>query len=115
MFFYSMFLGNTFVSLVFQGKAEIDAGSRHLVFTVLCVVAGLGVVVLAVLPRPRTHDGECTPQTNEGPLNALKSAGSLFVTKEMLLLCVTFLYTGQSNRLCYTKRYLISVWVSTTY
>ncbi|XP_054283859.1 UNC93-like protein MFSD11 isoform X3 [Macrosteles quadrilineatus] len=90
----SMFLGNTFVSLVFQGKAEIDAGSRHLVFTVLCVVAGLGVVVLAVLPRPRTHDGECTPQTNEGPLNALKSAGSLFVTKEMLLLCVTFLYTG---------------------
>uniref|UniRef100_A0A1B6FCW5 UNC93-like protein MFSD11 n=1 Tax=Cuerna arida TaxID=1464854 RepID=A0A1B6FCW5_9HEMI len=90
----SMFFGNIFVSFAFHNKTHIDAGTRMLVFSVLCVVCGLGVVVLLLLPRPRTHDGECVPQTEAAPLKALKGAFTLFLTKEMLLLCVTFLYTG---------------------
>lgn len=92
--FFSMFLGNLFVSIVFQGKDKIDAGTRSLVFSVLTGVSVLGVLVLLVLPRPRTLDGECIPQSQPAPLQALRGAFSLFLTKEMLFLCATFLYTG---------------------
>lgn len=90
----SMFFGNIFVFYAFQGKQHIDQATRTLVFIVLVSVCGVGIIVLLLLPRARTADGEMIPRPDSAPLRALKGAVSLFTTREMLLLCVTFLYTG---------------------
>ena len=89
-----MFFGNIFVFYAFQGKKHIDQATRTLVFIVLVSVCGVGIVVLLFLPRARTADGEMVPRPDAAPLRALKGAFTLFTTREMLLLCVTFLYTG---------------------
>lgn len=89
-----MFFGNIFVFYAFQGKKHIDQATRTLVFIVLVSVCGIGIVVLLLLPRARTADGEMVPRPDAAPLRALKGAVSLFTTREMLLLCITFLYTG---------------------
>uniref|UniRef100_A0A1B6DK71 UNC93-like protein MFSD11 n=1 Tax=Clastoptera arizonana TaxID=38151 RepID=A0A1B6DK71_9HEMI len=90
----SMFFGNIFVFFAFQGKDTIDASTRTSVFTVLVVVSVIGIVVLLLLPRARAADGEMVAKPEAAPLKALKEAVSLFKTKEMLLLCITFLYSG---------------------
>lgn len=102
MFQMSLFLGNTFVFFVFQGKAEIDASTRTLVFTVLIAVAVIGVIFLAMLRLPTIPDTVSAMETDDkeleiqlGPLDALKNAVAFFFTKDMLLLSVCFVYTGE--------------------
>lgn len=102
MFQMSLFLGNTFVFFVFQGKAEIDASTRTLVFTVLIAVAVIGVIFLAMLRLPTIPDTVSAMETDDkeleiqlGPLDAFKNAVAFFFTKDMLLLSVCFVYTGE--------------------
>lgn len=113
---YSMFFGNLFVYFQFQGKTHIDAGTRELIFSVLISVAVIGVIFLATLRRSQ-NDAASVPSGGDEHLqkNAADESGSdeqiaarettvltafrdavgLFCTKEMLLLSVTFLYTGE--------------------
>ena len=105
-FLSSMFLGNLFVYFQFQGKDHIDEGTRRLVFSVLIAVAVLGVIFLGTLQRvSHSYTGDASPQDSELEtasqtiVGAFKNAINLFLTKEMLLLSVTFLYTGQSMAL----------------
>lgn len=104
-----MFFGNLFVYFQFQGKTHIDLETRQIIFGALISVAIVGVVFLAalrrtVLPLTVVIAKDCMEKNGqveaaedsdqESVLGAFKTAFRLFFTKEMLLLSVTFLYTG---------------------
>lgn len=99
----SMFFGNLFVYFQFQGKTHIDEATRTLVFSVLIGVGFLGVLFLfALRPLQDTqvvngNDNEADDElesTSSGVVIAFKNSVDLFCTKEMLLLSLTFFYTG---------------------
>jgi len=91
---YSMFFGNLFVYFRFQGKTHIDAETRLSVFIVLLVLAAIGIVFLLLLRPAQSSDGEMVRKDEGGPLHALRRAFDLLLTKEMILLSLTFFYTG---------------------
>lgn len=94
-----MLFGNLFVFFAFKNKDTIDKSTRDLVTWTLSAVAMIGLIVMCLLPRAtkeKEEDEEDTVEEVTGPIEALKNAGKLFVTKNMLLLSITFLYTGGS-------------------
>lgn len=103
----SMFFGNLFVYFQFQGKTHIDEATRQLVFSVLIAVAILGVVFLATLKPTKSFEPVASPNDPESPTESMtmlqrtvyefKSAIQLFATRDMLLLSLTFFYTGNLN------------------
>lgn len=106
-----MFFGNLFVYFQFQGKTHIDEATRTLVFSVLIGVGVLGFIFLTAL-RP-VHDTSVRhasdietddelETTSSAVVVAFRNSVNLFFTKEMLLLSLTFFYTGKSNRLAGT-------------
>lgn len=103
----SLFLGNTFVYFVFQGKEKIDEETRLLVFSVLIGVAILGIIFLLCLRSAKVPE-TISALDNEDkeieivltPVEALKNAFRFFFTKDMLLLSVCFFYTGKSISAC---------------
>lgn len=97
-----MFFGNLFVFYQFQGKDQIDKATRELVLTVLIAVAILGVIFLCTLQKVKHQFAESARDTeldsnkdSDGVIGAFRNAIKLFVTREMLLLSITFLYTGK--------------------
>lgn len=99
-----MFFGNLFVFFQFQGKNHIDEATRTIVFSVLIGVGFLGVLFLVAL-RPledtrvvNGNDNEVDDElesSSSGVVAAFKNSINLFVTREMLLLSLTFFYTGE--------------------
>uniref|UniRef100_A0A2H1WVS8 UNC93-like protein MFSD11 n=1 Tax=Spodoptera frugiperda TaxID=7108 RepID=A0A2H1WVS8_SPOFR len=96
-----MFFGNLFVFIKFQGKTQIDAETRNVVFGALTGVCAVGLVFLMLLrpakrmPNIEDAKGEIvTHEVQESPLDAFKGALKLFCTRDMLLLSVTFIYTA---------------------
>lgn len=97
-----MLIGNLFVFFQFQGKDHIDAHTRHIVFTVLIAIAIVGVVFFCVLRRVHNtfeengRDRELDYESSSNSISgAFVKAIKLFCTRDMLLLCITFLYTGK--------------------
>ncbi|XP_031346083.1 UNC93-like protein MFSD11 isoform X1 [Photinus pyralis] len=92
----SMFVGNLFVFFQFRGLTHIDVNTRTVVISVLGGIAAVGIVILVALPRTRigSTDSVNVIEQQRGPVEALKSAANLFLTREMILLSVTFFYTG---------------------
>lgn len=102
-----MFFGNLFVYFQFQGKTHIDEQTRTLVFSVLIGVGILGFFFLTALRPLENHhvihasdfseaDDELEKPTS-GVVVAFRNSVNLFFTKEMLLLSLTFFYTGMYN------------------
>jgi hypothetical protein len=101
---YSMFFGNLFVYFQFQGKNHIDEQTRTLVFSVLIAVGIVGFFFLTAL-RPiqdtrvtHANDVEADDElesSSSGVVVAFRNSVNLFFTKEMLLLSLTFFYTGE--------------------
>lgn len=98
----SMLIGNSFVFFQFQGKDSIDADTRHIVFTVLISVAIVGVVFFCVLRRVHNtfeetgRDRELDYESSSNSIiGAFVKAIKLLGTRDMLLLSITFLYTGK--------------------
>lgn len=102
-----MFLGNLFVYFQFQGKTHIDLDTRQLVFGVLIAVAVIGIIFLATL-RPSSRKKEDNSVENidkkdlsdskqDGIMDAFNKAIKLFFTPRMLLLSLTFVYTGKNQ------------------
>lgn len=87
----SMLIGNTFVYFQFQGLDEVDTTTRT---TVTMTLLGIGLVGTCVffLLRPTPWSSDSTAAG--GPTAALRRAGTLFITRDMLLLSVTYFYTG---------------------
>ncbi|KAG5888104.1 hypothetical protein JTB14_021901 [Gonioctena quinquepunctata] len=97
MFQLSMFIGNLFVYFAFKGKDKIDKDTRTVVIWTLSAVALCGVGLLLFLPRATKEsedDEEVREEIPEGPVQAFLGAVKLFLTADMLLLSITFLYTG---------------------
>jgi len=90
----SMLFGNLFVFFAFQGKTKIDLTTRNLVTIVLSVVCGIGVLILILLRPAVSGSGTEIVKRAIGPIKALKEAFTVISKPEMLLLCVTFFYTG---------------------
>ncbi|XP_074029711.1 UNC93-like protein MFSD11 isoform X2 [Leptinotarsa decemlineata] len=94
----SMFIGNLFVYFAFKGKDKIDKSTRTVVIWTLSAVAVCGVFVLLILPRATKEseddDEDAVEEVPEGPIAAFFGAVRLFMTKDMQLLSITFLYTG---------------------
>lgn len=100
-----MFFGNLFVYFQFQGKTHIDEATRTLVFSVLIGVGFLGFFFLAALRRiqdTRVVNGNDNVEADDeldnaasGVVVVFKNSINLFFTKEMLLLSLTFFYTGE--------------------
>ncbi|KAF2360769.1 Ion channel regulatory protein UNC-93 [Trinorchestia longiramus] len=88
----SMVFGNLFVFFQFRGQDVIDKHTRMIVFSGLTVVSVIGLVVLLFLPRPGVGAGRA--DSVGSPTQQLLKSIMLFRTKEMLLLSVTFFYTG---------------------
>jgi len=90
-------IGNVFVYTQFQGKDKIDDATRNTVGVVLLSVTCAGIICMFFLRRPATSNSDSTedpPQSRPSPAQALKESFRLFLTKDMLLLCLTFFYTG---------------------
>ena len=86
----STFIGNTFAYIMFRGSEFITTDTRTIVGAVLLGVTVTGTLAMLLLrPTPWV-----TSQATERPVEALRAAGRFFLTREMLLLSVTFLYTG---------------------
>lgn len=93
-----MFIGNLFVFFKFQGLERIDDDTRNMVIWVLSAIAVGGIVVFVLLPpikRDEADSEDVVVEVTQGPFQALKASGKLFITPKMLLLCVTFFYTGE--------------------
>lgn len=98
-----MFFGNLFVFYQFQGKEHIDEETRRLVFIVLITVTVISIFVLGTLQRvshPFIANGDAGAEheyeAETTVSGALKNAIDLFFTRDMILLSITFLYTGMS-------------------
>lgn len=101
----SLLIGNTFVYFQFQGKEHIDETTRRIVITVLISIAVVGVIFFATLRHVRhpfesdSRDRELEYKPIENSIvGAFSSAVKLFCTREMLLLSITFFYTGTYER-----------------
>lgn len=98
----SMFFGNLFVFFQFQGKTHIDQETRTLVFSVLIGVGILGFFFLTALRSVAdtqvVNANDADDELDNKPIGVVaifKSSVNLFTTKEMLLLSLTFFYTGK--------------------
>jgi len=88
----SIFIGNIFAYFMFTGEEFISTSVRTTVGVVLLSITAAGVLTMLLLrPTPWARD---TIASNESPAAALRSSWKLFMTKDMLMLSVTFLYTG---------------------
>ena len=93
-------IGNIFVYFQFRGKDTIDDSTRNIVGIVLLSVTGVGILTMFLLKRPPSATDESGDQSQQqqdapkSPAQALRDSWKLFLTKDMLLLCVTFFYTG---------------------
>merc|ERR1719220_1320456 len=85
----SIFIGNIFVYFMFAGQPFISTSVRTTVGIVLLSITGAGVLVMLLLrPTPWVSDNVAS---NESPTEALRNSGRLFMTKDMLMLSITFL------------------------
>ena len=98
----SSLIGNIFVYFQFRGKDTIDDSTRNIVGIVLLSVTGVGILTMFLLKRPPSATDESGDQSQQqqqqaaptSPAQALRDSWRLFLTKDMLLLCITFFYTG---------------------
>ncbi|XP_054713785.1 LOW QUALITY PROTEIN: UNC93-like protein MFSD11 [Uloborus diversus] len=95
----SLLFGNIFVFFTFQGKSEIDDQTRYTVFGVLLGVAIVGIVLMLFLRTNKSDSITLSTLTSgepevSGAKEEFVKAFKLLKTKEMLLLALSFLYTG---------------------
>lgn len=80
----------------FEGKKRIDGPTRRNVVYVLGGLAGISAVMFLFLRpiRKSQLNSESIKQVKDGPLQAFKKTCSMFFSKDMMILSITFIYTG---------------------
>ncbi|CAG5127832.1 unnamed protein product [Candidula unifasciata] len=97
----SLLFGNLYCYFVFKGQSTITDTERTNLFLALSAAGLAGSLCLLALRRPRIVSSDDALNLNasvarspDTPLTALKKAFALMKTKEVLLLCLMFAYTG---------------------
>lgn len=95
----SLLFGNLFVYFQFQGKDHIDKDTRFTVFIVLLSVACVGLLVMFALRSVRQTDIDKRIEQHlgdepSGPVDAFVRSLRLFLTRDIMLLSVSFFFTG---------------------
>ncbi|NWU08997.1 MFS11 protein, partial [Cephalopterus ornatus] len=105
---FSLFFGNLYIYLAWQGKTHISESDRRTVFIALTVISLVGTVLFFLIRKqedtkaPGDEDstneilGESSSARNKmmRAVAAFKKSITLSFTKEMMLLSVTTAYTG---------------------
>jgi len=86
-------IGNIFAFFMFNGQEYISSSVRTTVGIVLLAITLSGVAVMALL-RPASWDTSSSRDQATSPSKALRDSFALFLTTDMLLLSITFFYTG---------------------
>jgi len=97
----STFIGSMFTFFMFRGQEYIDSHTRTVVGIVLLSVTCGGTLLMLLFKKPNWTSGtqngqeENRPNNNStSPSKALKDSFKLFITRDFLLLSLTFFYTG---------------------
>lgn len=92
----SLLFGNLFVFFEFKGETIIQIPTINIVFGSLLGICCLGTLLFFVLHMPTAETLTITDNSveNKGPVRALVKAFQLFKTLDMILLSLTFFYTG---------------------
>ncbi|XP_039280863.1 UNC93-like protein MFSD11 isoform X2 [Nilaparvata lugens] len=93
-FALSTFYGNIYAYFELDGKVYIDRATRHLLIYVLTGISSVSILMFMLL-RPVKKEQEIAE--SEGPITALKKTWAVFTTKDMLILCIMFLYVGMQQ------------------
>jgi len=90
-----MILGNIFVSFALHDKYNFDESTRQFIYNVLIVVSVFGTLLFLPLRSPVRPNGTVNERVETiSSIQEIKNIMSLFLTKEMCLLNVTFFFTG---------------------
>jgi len=90
-----MVLGNTFVSLALHDKDDFDEPTRQFIYIVLIASSVIGTLLFLLLRSPVSSDGTVNERVETiSSIQEFKNTMSLFLTKEMRLLNITFFFTG---------------------
>ncbi|KAG8291296.1 DUF895 domain membrane protein [Homalodisca vitripennis] len=95
----SSLFGNIFTFFKFEGKRRIDADTRHQVIWVLGGVAAVSVFAFLFLRESKKPKDELDEA--RGPLVELKKTWMVFITKEIIILNITFCFTGMQHAFTY--------------
>lgn len=90
----SLLVGNLIVYLSLKDMDKIEQSKRTMLLWILSGLCMAGNLVFIIHPAPRTPNDEVRENQNPGVIEALKAAGRLLITKDMMLLCLIFGYTG---------------------
>uniref|UniRef100_A0A1B6CHF6 UNC93-like protein MFSD11 n=1 Tax=Clastoptera arizonana TaxID=38151 RepID=A0A1B6CHF6_9HEMI len=86
--------GNLFIYFKMEGKKYIDGDTRKFVVYVMSAVAASSLFMFCLLGKPNNTSLNKETMKKEGPVQALKLTWSIFTTKNMMLLCITFAFIG---------------------
>lgn len=95
----------TMILITFTSSYIVYKKLGFIVFIVLTSVAIVGVIFFCTLPRVHNADSDANDQEldyqskTNGVVGAFVKAIRLFFTRDMLLLSITFLYTGTAYML----------------
>lgn len=91
----SMLLGNAFVFYALQDKNDFDVSTRRFIYTVLIATSVFGTLLFLFLRSPVNPEGTVNERVETiSFIQQIKNTKSLFLTKDMRLLNVTFFFTG---------------------
>ncbi|XP_054284327.1 UNC93-like protein MFSD11 [Macrosteles quadrilineatus] len=97
----SSLCGNIFTFIKFEGKSRIDGDTRRQVIWVLGGVAAASILAFLLMRDIKTKPNKGEVQERKGFLNELKKTWNLFITKEILILNITFCFTGMQHAFTY--------------
>lgn len=90
-----MVSGNIFVSYALKNKNDFDETTRTFIYTVLVAVSSFGTLLFLLLRSPMSSEGTVNERVETlSPIQEIKNIMSLFLTKDMQLLNITFFFTG---------------------
>uniref|UniRef100_A0A2S2NRX4 UNC93-like protein MFSD11 n=2 Tax=Schizaphis graminum TaxID=13262 RepID=A0A2S2NRX4_SCHGA len=91
----SMLLGNAFVYYALHDKDDFDESTRKFIYTVLIAVSVFGTSLFLLLRSPVSSEGTVNERVETiSFIQQIKNTKSLFLTKDMRLLNVSFFFTG---------------------
>lgn len=91
-----MLLGNTFVTYALYDKNDFDESTRTFIYTVLIAVSVFGTLIFLLLRSPVSSEGIVNERKKTiSSIQEIKNTMSLFLTKDMRLLNITFFFTGK--------------------